>query len=212
MTPTERTAAISKVIEEVAGAYCRRVWWADKVDLMQEAWLEVLSSLERKAVPDEWLKGTVYRIASRRVAQYLWESSSPATGARGGKQFQGLRRAGSLALSSRAGDGPAPDARVREAEAQHAVEEAREALFWRVAELYAEALEAAGQQARGLLFEAVCRVLIDGAASTDAARDMGSALPDVYAETARVRRLIVEDVQARELLEEISEWRSELET
>lgn len=210
LTLTERTATISKVIEEVAGAYCRRVWWADKLDLCQEAWGEVLSSLERKPVPDEWLKGTVSRIASRRISQYLWESSSPATGARGGKHFAGLSRASEAKLDFQSTERPGPDARVRLAEAESELESTREELFWRVAALYAEALAKSGQKARGLLFEAVMRVLIDGETSSGAASACQALLGDVYAETARVKKLIIEDAQARELLEDVAEWRSEL--
>lgn len=210
MTPVERTAAISKVIEEVSAAYCRRVWWADQIDLMQDAWVEVLSSLERKPVPDEWLKGTVYRICSRRISQYLWEQSSPATGRRGGRHFQGLKRASAdVHLASVAGS-VAPDSRALTAEAEHELESARERLFWRIAELYSEALASTGQQARGLLLEAVMRVLLDGQPSIEAARACEAPLAEVYSETARVKKLIVEDATAAELLEEIAEWRGEL--
>jgi hypothetical protein len=77
-------------------------------------------------------------------------------------------------------------------------------------QLYADALKRNKQQARGMVFEAVLRVLIDGVQSTQAAQEVGAAIADVYAETNRVKRLIVEDQQARELLEEIQDWRGDL--
>jgi hypothetical protein len=208
--PVERTAVISKVIEEVSGTYCKKVWWADRLELMQEAWLTVLHALERKPVPDEWLRGTVARIASRRMAQFLWECTSPATGARGGRHFQGVKRASELELAQQASSVPAPDARITEAEATAGVAEAREALYWRVRELYAEALKARGQAARELIFEVVLRVLVDGVQSSQAAEEAGVEIAEVYAETMRVKRLIVGDQPARELLEEISDWRGDL--
>lgn len=206
----ERTAIISKVIEEVSGTYCKKVWWADRLELMQEAWLIVLQALERKPVPDEWLRGTVARIASRRMAQFLWECTSPATGARGGRHFQGVKRASELELEHCPTGLPAPDARIVEAEAEHGIEQAREALYWRMKALYADALQRAGQAARGMLFEAVLRVLVDGVQSSAAAQEIGVEISDVYAETMRLKRLVVGDQHARELLAEIRDCRGDL--
>ncbi len=221
MTPEARAALISKVIGEVAASYCARVWWADKLDLMQEAWAVVLAALQRKEVPDEWLPGTVYRIASRRMSQYLWELSAPVTGARGSKRLAGLHRStpdrpilgtdGSQYLrpdlDQLAPDSTAPDYPSTQAEATAGLEVAREELFWRVAELYQEALHRLGKPARGLLFEAVLRVLLDGGSSTAAAAELGADLREVYTETALVKQLIVDDGTAQELLEEIEDWR-----
>lgn len=206
----ERTAVISKVIEEVSGTYCKKVWWADRLELMQEAWITVLHALERKPVPEEWLRGTVARISSRRMAQFLWECTSPATGARGGRHFQGVKRASELELGQQASSVPSPDARITEAEATHGVAEAREALYWRVRELYADAMKRNGQEARDLLCEVALRVLVDGIQSSQAANDAGVQISEVYTETMRVKRLVVGDQQARELLEEISDWRGDL--
>ncbi len=206
----ERTTVISKVVEEVAGSYCRKVWWADKLELMQEAWMVVLAQLQKKPVPDEWLKGTVARIASRRMAQYLWELTSPATGARGGRHFQGVKRASELELMQQPANVPAPDARIVEVEAAEGVRQAREALYWRVQTLYIEALKRNRQEARELVFEAVLRVLVDGVQSSEAAAEAGAKIEDVYVETTRVKRLIERDQQARNLLGEIQEWRGDL--
>lgn len=206
----ERTAVISKVVEEVAGSYCKKVWWADKLELMQEAWLIVLAQLQKKPVPDEWLRGTVARIASRRMAQHLWELTSPATGARGGRHFQGVKRASEMELEQQPANVPAPDARIVEVEAKEGVRQAREALYWRVQTLYVEALKRNRQEARELVFEAVLRVLVDGIQSSEAAAEAGAKIEDVYVETTRVKRLIERDQQARDLLGEIQEWRGDL--
>ena len=206
----ERTAVISKVVEEVAGYYCKKVWWADKLDLMQEAWLLVLAQLQKKPVPDEWLRGTVARVASRRMAQHLWELTSPATGARGGRHFQGVKRASELELEQQPANIPAPDARIVEVEAAEGVKQARESLYWRVRQLYAVAVQSAEEANKEMVFEAVLRVLVDGVQSSEAAREVGAKIEDVYLETTRVKRLIVGDNLARELLAEIRDWRSDL--
>jgi hypothetical protein len=206
----ERTAIISKVIEEVSGAYCKKVWWADRLELMQETWTVVLEALARKPIPDEWLRGTVARIASRRMAQFLWELTCPATGARGGRHFEGVKRASELELEQQAAGVPAPDARLVEAEAEHGVEEARAALCARIEELYVSNAARSKRETRAQAFAAALRVLIDGLQSAEAAEESGEEIGDVYAETNRVKRLIVEDQQARELLEEIQDWRADL--
>lgn len=206
----ERTAVISKVVEEVAGSYCKKVWWADKLDLMQEAWLLVLAQLQKKPVPDEWLRGTVFRIASRRMAQYLWECTSPATGARGGRHFQGVKRASTLELEQQPACVPAPDARIVESEATEGVRQARETLYWRARELYAVAVQSQQEAEKDMVFEAVLRVLVDGVQSSEAAEEAGAKIEDVYVETTRIKRLIVGDRVARDLLAEIKEWRGDL--
>lgn len=207
----ERTAVISKVIEEVSGSYCKKVWWADRLELMQEAWLVVLAQLAKKPVKEEWFRGTVATIASRRMAQFLWECTCPATGARGGRHFQGIKRAGELELENLQPIGESrPDARLTQAEAESCIAEAREELYWRIMQLYAEALQRNKQQARKMVFEAVLRVLVDGVQSSQAAEEVGAAIEDVYAETTRLKLLIVRDPQACELLAEIKDWRADL--
>jgi hypothetical protein len=228
----ERTVLISKVIEEVSGLYCRKVWWADRLELMQEAWSVVLAALDRKPCPEDlqgpyeaWLRGTVARIASRRMAQFLWEVSSPVTGARGGRQFEGLRRA---TLQRRGNDDASdeytitvdqileapmeegPEARITQAEAEQGVTQAREDLYWRVAELYAGVVVKHGEGARQLLLDAVMSVLCDNIPSGQAASTHGVDVRDIYAETTRIKRLIVEDERARSLLADIREWRGDL--
>lgn len=221
MSP-ERLATCSRVIDQVSRNYCRRVWWADLLDLQQAAWVEVLSSLERNPVPDEWLSGTVYTVAVRRLAAYLWEQSAPVTGARGArKRFTGLCGVPLELRGTEEGAEPRqrpeltehrlPSAHSTAHEAEVQLELAREELFWRISELYAEQLQAVGKQARGMLFEACLRVLLDGAPSSEAAEELCRPLTEVYAETARVKRLIKKDATAQELLEEIAEWRSILE-
>lgn len=209
MTPAERTLKISKTIEEVAKAYCRRCWWADQLDLMQHGWVEVLGALARKPVPDEWLGGVVYRISLRCMAHHLWELSSPATGARGGKHFAGLARAGTLALEQRQAPDSSPAGPLEAREREQGIEAAREELFWRVTELYSEFLARTGRQAKGLLFEAVLRVLVDGRGSGESAAAVGTSLNALYQETVRVKALIRDDATCSELLEEIADWRAE---
>lgn len=216
----EQLAVCSRVIQEVSRSYCKRTWWADPLDLQQEVWAEVLEALARKPVPDEYLSGTVYRIAVRRCAAYLWEQSTPVTGARGVRQrFAGLR---GVPLQQRPLSGAPererpeltehalPDARLRAVEAEVQLELAREELYWRVSELYAEQLEALGREARSMLFEACLRVLVDGSPSREVAESLCRPLSEVYSETARVKKLIKHDATSCELLEEIAEWRQVL--
>lgn len=198
----EQTTAISQVIEEVSGYYCRRVWWADKLELMQEAWVAVLAALDRKMPPAEYLRGTVARIANRRMAQYLWECSAPVTGTRGHRRLAPFRRASADPLTSMA-SGAAPDERIEHVDAVKSLAVAREDLYWRILALYTDALKEQGQTARGALLEAVLRVLMDGLASAAAANELGVAVTELYAETNRVKRLIKDDPTCRELLAEI---------
>lgn len=224
MTPAERSAVITKVIEQVARAYKRSCWWAELTDLVQEAWVAVLG-----AHPERWpeagLRGFVATVAQRRLAHYLWEQSSPVGGRRGGRHFEGLQRAPLHLPRSRVGEGASnmnrerpelthnvgPLAELERAEAAVLVERLRELLFWRVAEVYGEALDRLGQEARGLLLEAVLRVLLDGASSTSAATHTQTPLDAVYAETKRVKSYMLADQESRAILEEIAYYRRTLE-
>jgi hypothetical protein len=223
VTPA-RLKKISKTIEEAAGAYCKRVWWVERLELMQEGWEEVISALKRweskhqRELPEAWLGGFVYKVATRRMSAFCWANSSPVTGGgRGGSRakvgaFKAITGDGALEALEQVEAAPEsrPDARVLDAEATAGIEAAREELFWRVAELYGEFLERMGRQAQGMLFEAVLQVLVDGAESTAAASATGARLGKLYAETVAVKKLIVADATAAEILEEIKEWRTQM--
>lgn len=220
MTSAERAAVMTKVIEQVARAYQRKCWWAELTDLIQEAWVAVLAAKPERW-PEESLRGFTYTVSVRRLQHYLWELSAPVGGRRGGRHFEGLQRV-PLMLRRHSGNethrerpelttSVGPLAELERWEASLLIDELRERFFWRVAEVYEEALARLGQQAQGLLLEAVLRVLLDGKGSTDVAAALSTSVEDVYAETKRVKAYVLEDPESREILKEIAECRRTLE-
>lgn len=210
----ERLVKITKAIESVANAYCRRVWWADKLELQQEAWQHVLPALARKEaqlggeLPLDRLGGFVYLTARRVVSHFCWSLSSPVTASRGSKRLAGLRKVDVVDQQS-APAAYSPGYRVDVVDAAVSIEAAREELYWRVAELYASALERTGSRARGLLFEAVMRVLVDGTPSGVSAAELECNTEELYLETAKVKRMIKDDATSCEILEELQAWRAQ---
>ena len=75
--------AMTRVARQVASAYAKRCWWAERDDLEQQCWTIVLEVRNFWAARDEagnidmrYFGGTAYVAAMRQMQRYLWRESA----------------------------------------------------------------------------------------------------------------------------------------
>lgn len=86
---------LREVAKRVAMRYALRVWWADREEMEQEAWVAILEAA-RTWKPDGGasLRYYVERAAVLRVRRFLWKMSAPVSGpVRNPEKLRGLHRA-----------------------------------------------------------------------------------------------------------------------
>jgi len=70
---------MQSVVEQVAGSYARRCWWAELDDLKQEAWGAVLSAEKSWQPARGPLRPYIYRAAALALRRWTLNNSSPVS-------------------------------------------------------------------------------------------------------------------------------------
>lgn len=77
-THDAEVSELQEIAQRVARRYCRKVWWANEDDLIQECWHAFAQAANsyrpNKRTP---FAGYAQRAAYRWVSGYLWQQSSP---------------------------------------------------------------------------------------------------------------------------------------
>ena len=171
---------LTEVVRRVASRYQARCWWADLDDLKQEAWVAVLEAKEtwdpNFGVP---LHGYVWRAASRRLGNYLWEQSVPVSAwKRHGNLLRGVKRASVEVLDHVEADPPGEAERV---------EQWWEDLSWEVAKVVR-----AGHNG-----DVAERILLGREKPADIAEELQWPVHRLWRATHRARKRIRNDIDLR---------------
>lgn len=126
MTPA-LVAEMNQVATQVAAAYCRRCWWADSNDLIQEAWAHAIMPALRTYSPehagDDGLRGYIARACLHVMGKHIFRTRRPASCSR--SVMPSIRAVPIDEISSMHDPAPLPDELV---DRKRWVEDARRAI------------------------------------------------------------------------------------
>jgi DNA-directed RNA polymerase specialized sigma24 family protein len=199
-----RQETMQRVVRQVAGYYAKRVWWADKADLEQEAWVHVLEAASWYEGPDAKFAGYIYSAASRNLSRYMRAQSAPVSGR--DKKTEGMHR---TEFDDQQAVTETPEHIIQNVEAQHQVKSIRVELRWHVEDLY-RSEETPRWKPKAAEIDGVMRVLLDGEQPAAAAKVAGIPVRALYSATEWVKKCCVQDATIRDLLTQLHERRSDI--
>lgn len=213
---------VKPVIGSVVSWYSRRVWWIERDDLYQEAWITALECLEYYDLDESLITGYVQRAVSKRLSRYCWELSCPLSDSKAGKHLAGMHRKTisnqgtyvvnrpdamqrAHTLVSEARD---PEMELLKREAELLVPHLQQQLRKRIVQLYDRE---SSTPVPNPVIDGVLKVLVDGVQPAQAATATGADIRELYSTTEWVKKLASADRIVRLLAANIEDRRRDLQ-
>lgn len=200
-----RFETMDRVAKHVASYYAARVYSAEHSDLMQEAWLHMLTAAGCYNGPESGFASYVFTAASRNLSSYTRKQTSPVSclSHRVGC-LKGMHRADiDWSEHELQKTQESPEAIALKSEGTHEVKAIRVELWCRMVDVYADCNESKNEAE----LEGALDVIMEGEKPAHAAEVAGIPVRALYRTTAWFKRRCTKDAVLVDLLAQLNERR-----